>query len=309
MRKEWLEKDYYAELGVSKDASAKEIKKAFRSLARQYHPDNNPDDASAEARFKEINEAYDTLSDDETRKEYDHAREMGYFVGGPSGGQQYVRVEDLFGSGFGGGGVAGDSFQDVFGGFQDLFGRGAARPPRQAKGQDVSGTISLTFHEALTGVTREFAVSDRSVKVRIPKGVSNGTKVKVAGKGGPGVNGGPAGDLFVTVHVGSHPVFRRKGKKDLSITVPLSYTEAALGAVVTVPTLSGTTRIKVPAGTQSGTTMRVSGKGVETASGTGDLHVTLEVAVPKEISDAERDALEALRSAEAEWNPRATLGV
>ncbi len=307
MRKEWLEKDYYAELGVGKDASAKEIKKAFRSLARQYHPDNNPGDSEAEARFKEINEAYDTLSEEETRKEYDHAREMGYFVGGPSGGQQYVRVEDLFGNGFGDG--PGGSFQDVFGGFQDLFGRGATRPPRQAKGQDVSGSINLTFHEALTGVMREFTVGDQSVKVRIPKGVANGTRVKVAGKGGQGLNGGPAGDLFVTVHVGNHPVFHRKGKKDLAITVPLSYTEAALGAVVTVPTLSGTTRIKVPAGTQSGTTMRVSGKGVETANGTGDLHVTLEVAVPKEISDAERDALEALRSAESAWNPRAKLGV
>ena len=307
MRKEWLEKDYYAELGVDKDASQSEIKKAFRKLARDLHPDNNPGDEAAEARFKEINEAYETLSDEDTRKEYDHAREMGYFVGGPAGGQQYVRVEDLFG----GGSVQGGGFQDLLGGFQDLFGRGgrAQAPPRPQKGQDVTGSISLTFHEALAGATREFSVGSGSVKVRIPKGVADGTKVRVGGKGGPGANGGPAGDLFVTVHVGEHPVFGRSGKRNLTITVPVTYTEAALGAVVTVPTLDGTTKIKVPAGTQTGTTMKITGKGVETAKGTGDLLVTLEVAVPTAISDDERRALEQLQEAEAEWRPRARLGV
>lgn len=306
MRKEWLEKDYYAELGVTKDASDKEIKKAFRKLAREFHPDSHPDDPEAETRFKEINEAYETLSDPETRTEYDHAREMGYFVGGPQGGQQYVRVEDLFGSG---GFSGGSGAQDLFSGFQDLFGGGRRQAPRPTKGQDVAGSISLSFHEALVGPTREFSVNGSSVKVKIPKGVSDGTKVRVSGKGGPGANGGPAGDLYVTVHVGSHPIFTRTGKRDLEIAVPITYAEAALGAVVTVPTLEGTTKIKVPAGTTSGSKLKVSGKGVETASSRGDLIVTIEVAVPSSLSDDERRALESLRDAQADWNPRASLGV
>ncbi len=306
MRKEWLEKDYYAELGVDKNASQKEIKKAFRSLARKFHPDNNPDDATAEARFKEINEAYDTLSDEETRKEYDHAREMGYFVGGPEGAQQYVRVEDLFGGGAAG--ARGGAPQDLFGGFQDLF-SGGARRPRPQKGADMSGSITLSFHEALAGPTKEIVVNGKRVKVKIPKGVADGTKVRVKGKGAPGVNGGPAGDLIVKVRVGTHPIFGRKGKRDLTIDVPITYTEAALGAVISIPTLDGSSKIKIPAGTQGGTTMKLSGKGVETAKGTGNLLVTLHIAVPTSISDDEREALEALRRAENGWNPRAHLGV
>ncbi len=302
MRKEWLEKDYYAELGVSKDASQKEIKKAFRSLARTFHPDNNPADEAAEARFKEINEAYETLSDEEVRKEYDHAREMGYFVGGPGGQQQYVRVEDIFGGG------QGASTQDVFTGFQDLFGT-ARRQRRAHRGADATGAIALSFHEALAGPTKELSVGGRVVKVKMPKGVADGSRVRVKGKGAPGINGGPPGDLYVTVHVGSHPVFGRKGKRDLTIDIPIRYSEAALGSVISVPTLNGSTKIKIPAGTQGGTTMKVSGKGVDTGTATGDLLVTLHIAVPTSISDQERSALEALQTAEADWNPRAHLGV
>ncbi|MEN8238373.1 MAG: DnaJ C-terminal domain-containing protein [Actinomycetota bacterium] len=301
MRKEWLDKDYYAELGVAKDASQKEIKKAFRTLARDYHPDNNPDDTQAETRFKEVNEAYETLSDEEVRKEYDHAREMGYFVGDTVGGQQYVRVEDIFGGGQGG------STQDLFTGIQDLFGT-ARRQRRPQKGADVSGSISLTFHEALSGVTKELSVGDRTVKVKIPKGVADGTRVRVKGKGAPGANGGPTGDLYVTVHVGTHPLFGRKGSKDLTIEVQIRYTEAALGAVISVPTLNGSSKIKIPAGTQGGTTMKLSGKGIETAKATGDLLVTLHVAVPTSISDDERIALKTLHAAEADWDPRSHLG-
>lgn len=304
MRKEWLEKDYYAELGVAKDASDKDIKKAFRKLAREFHPDSHPDDPAAETRFREINEAYETLSDAETRSEYDHAREMGYFVGGPRGDQQYVRVEDLFGQG---GGFPGGA-QDLFGGLQDLFGS-SRRQPRPTKGQDVAGSIGLTFHEALAGPTKEFSIDGSTVKVKIPKGVSDGTKVRVTGRGGRGSNGGPAGDLYVTVHVGSHPVFARSGKRDLAITVPITYAEAALGAVVTVPTLDGTTKIRVPAGTTSGSKLKVKDKGVETTGGRGDLIVTLEVAVPTNLTDGERRALESLRDAQADWNPRSSLGV
>ena len=306
MRKEWLEKDYYAELGVAKDASQKEIKKAFRNLAREFHPDNNPDNERAETRFKEVNEAYETLSSSEIRSEYDHAREMGYYVGDPGGQQQYRRVEDIFGGSQGGG--FGGSTQDIFSGFQDLFGTaGHRRGPQQ--GADLSSAVSLSFHEGLSGPTREFSLDGRTIKVKIPKGVADGTRVRVKGKGEPGSNGGPAGDLFVTVHVGVHPVFDRKGKRDLTIEIPIRYSEAAAGAVITVPTLEGSTKIKIPPGTQGGTTMKISGKGVETATATGDLLVTLHIAVPTALSDAESAAIDDLKAAEVDWDPRAYLGV
>jgi len=306
MRKEWLEKDYYATLGVAKTASGKEIKKSFRKLAREFHPDNNPDDAVAEARFKEINEAYDTLSNDDERREYDHAREMGYFVGDTGGHQQYVRVEDLFG----GQAAQGGGFQDLLGGLGDLFGQGGRQyQPRPSAGRNLQADLSLTFHEALAGSTKTVGVDGRRVKVKVPQGIADSTKVRLAGKGEPGANGGPAGDLFVRVHVAEHPVFERTGKRDLKIDVPVTFAEAALGAVVEVPTLEGTTKIRVPKGTQGGTSMKVSGKGVETANGTGDLLVTLRVTVPTELSDSERELLEAFRDERATDNPREHLGV
>ncbi len=308
MRKEWLEKDYYATLGVSKTASSKEIKKAFRKLAREFHPDNNPGDAVAEARFKEINEAYDTLSDADDRKEYDHAREMGYFVGDPGGHQQYVRVEDLFGGRQPGGG---GGFQDLLGGLGDLFGQGGGRQyqPRPTVGRNLQADLSLTFHEALAGATKTVNVGGRNVKVKVPKGISDGTKVRLAGKGEPGSAGAPAGDLFVRVHVAEHPIFERSGRRDLKIDVPVTFAEAALGAVVQVPTLDGTTKIRVPAGTQGGTLMKVSGKGVENANKTGDLLVTIRVTVPTDLSETEKELLEAFRDERLPDNPRTHLGV
>lgn len=304
MRKEWLEKDYYATLGVSKNASDKEIKKAFRKLAREFHPDNNPGDAVAEARFKEVNEAYDTLSDADDRKEYDHVREMGYFVGDQGGHQQYVRVEDVFGGGMGGGG-----FQDLLGGLGDIFGQGARRQqPRPMAGRNLQSDLSLTFHEALAGPTKTVGIDGRTVKVKVPQGIADETKVRLKGKGEPGANGGPAGDLFVRVHVASHPVFGRSGKRDLTIAVPVTFAEAALGAVIQIPTLDGDTKIRVPAGTQGGTTMKVSGKGVETSNGSGDLLVTIEVTVPTDLSDTQRELLETFRD-DAPENPREHLGV
>lgn len=297
-----MEKDYYAELGVEKGTDQKRIKKAFRKLAREFHPDRNPGDTKSESRFKEINEAYDTIGTPDQRKEYDHAREMGYFVGGPQGNQQYVRVEDFDGGPGGFGGTA----QDLFGGLQDLF--GGARQPRAHKGQDLASSLSLTFHEALAGPTKEFDLGNETVKVKIPKGVSNGARVRVKGRGGPGVNGGPRGDLFVEITVGTHPIFGRKGKRDLTIDVPVSYSEAALGAVISIPTLTGTTKIKVPAGTQPGATMKLSGKGVETAKTTGDLLVTMRVVVPTHISAEERAAIESLQESEQGRNPRRNLG-
>lgn len=297
-----MEKDYYAELGLEKGADQKQIKKAFRKLAREFHPDRNPGDTKSESRFKEINEAYDTIGTPDQRKEYDHTREMGYFVGGPQGNQQYVRVEDFDGGPGGFGGTA----QDLFGGLQDLF--GGARQPRAHKGQDLASSLSLTFHEALAGPTKEFDLGNETVKVKIPKGVSNGARVRVKGRGGPGVNGGPRGDLFVEITVGTHPIFGRKGKRDLTIDVPVSYSEAALGAVISIPTLTGTTKIKVPAGTQPGATMKLSGKGVETAKTAGDLLVTMRVVVPTDISAEERAAIESLQESEQGRNPRRNLG-
>ncbi len=306
MRKEWLETDYYATLGVPKTASDKDLKKAYRKLAQKYHPDKNPDDAAAELKFKEINEAYDVLGDPEQRKEYDHVREMGYFVGGPGGGQQYVRVEDLFGGGArrGGGGFGG--IEDLLGGFGDLFGRTAAQP-RPQPGRDVTAEVSLSFHEAISGTTRTITVDGSTVKVKIPAGIDDGGRVRVRGRGESGSNGGPPGDLFVKVHAGSHPVFGRSGR-NLLITVPVTFAEAALGAEINVPTLDGKVRLRVPAGTQSGKTFRVTGKGVASTKTTGDLLVTIEVVVPKDLTDDQRSLLEQFRDSTVD-DPRAHLGV
>ena len=307
MRKEWLEKDYYATLGVSKDAPQDEIKKAFRALARKLHPDNNPGDTAAEAQFKDVNEAYETLRKPETRKEYDQTRDLGYYAGDATGQQQRVRVEDIFGFQPGGSGQSTAGAQDLFGGFQDLFGGSRRQPPRQ--GPDAHGSIQLSFHEALQGATRQLSVGNETVKVKIPKGIAPGSKVRVKGKGGQGANGGPRGDLYVEVAVGEHPVFQRSGKKDLSISVPVSYPEAALGATISIPTLDGSTKIKVPPGSTTGNTVKLSGKGVETAKGTGDLLVRFIIVVNPDPSPDERQAIAALRSAESDWNPRSSLGV
>jgi molecular chaperone DnaJ len=306
VRREWLERDYYQILGVDRDATEKEITAAYRRLAKKYHPDNNPGDASAEARFKEISEANAVLSDAEQRQQYDQAREMfsrGTFVGGPGGGAQYVRIDDLgdLSDLFGGG---------LFGGLGDLFGtgrkQGRARPQR---GGDVQTEVSLTFHEAIQGTSRVLTMDGgHQVTVKIPAGVNDGARIRVRGQGLPGGPGAPAGDLYVTIHAGSHPVFQRSGR-DLKLRVPISFTEAALGADITVPTLDGKVTLRVPAGTSSGRTFRVSGKGVASAKGTGDLLVTVEVTVPKDLSPQARALLEQLRTAEAGDNPRSHLGV
>jgi len=310
VRREWVEKDYYQVLGVEESASDKEIQRAYRKLARQYHPDSNPDDAAAEAKFKDVSEAYHVLSDPEQRREYDEVRSAfarGAYVGGPGGGAQYVRVEDLgdLGDLFGGAGP--------FGGLGDLFGGGRrARRPGPRKGADLESEVHLTFHEAISGVTRTLKVTGpsgtRDVTVKIPAGVNDGARIRVRGKGMPGEAGGPAGDLYVRVHTGSHPVFGRSGRH-LTIDVPIRYTEAALGAQIPVPTLDGKVTVKIPPGTTSGTTFRVRGKGVATPKGTGDLLVTVQVAVPAHPTDDERAALEALRAVEVQHDPRAHLGV
>jgi len=306
VRKEWLERNYYEVLGVPKDASDKAIKKAYRKLAQQYHPDTSKGDPAAEAKFKDVREAYDVLGDAEKRAEYDKVRDMGYFVGGPggAGGQQYVRVEDMFGGAQAG---SGSPF-DVFSGLGDLFGRQSQ--PRRTAGRDVTTEVGLTFHQAISGVTRELNVEGQRVKVKIPQGVADGTRIRVRGKGAPGAMGGSHGDLYVLVKVGSHPIFERVGKLDLRLTAPITFVEAALGADITVPTLEGTVKLRIPPGTPHGKTFKVAERGVRDAQdNVGDLLVAVEVSVPQSLTDEQKKLLEKFRDNGPEENPRARLGV
>ena len=367
-----LDKDFYAVLGVTKTASADEIKKAYRTLAREYHPDKNAGDAKAEEKFKEISEAYDVLSDEGKRREYDEMRQYGAafgsggFPGGgfPGAGAQGVNLGDLFGdSGLG----------DMLGG---LFGGGGGATRRPAKGDDLTARVTLNFREAASGVTMSIplrseavcqtchgsgakpgtsphacsvcggsgqtvrqqggfgfaepcrachgrgqvvddpcptcsgvgvAMQSRTVKARVPAGVKDGATLRLAGKGAPGRHGGPAGDLLLTVHVGKHGVFGRKGDH-LTITVPVTFAEAALGASITVPTLDGdTVTLKVPAGTPSGRTFRVKGRGLTTKQKQGDLLVTVEVAVPQRVDGKAKEALQQYADVTAADDPRVDL--
>ncbi len=351
--RDYLEKDYYAALGVAKDADADAIKKAYRTLARKHHPDANAGDAQAEEKFKEVSEAYDVLSDDDKRREYDEMRAYGsagfsggqgnpFGAGSPFGGGQHtVNLDDLFGdSGLG----------ETLGG---LFGGRAPRGRRARKGTDLDAEVTISFRDAVDGTVlplrlstdgpchtcggtgakpgtsphscascrgsgqsvREqggFAFSEacrdchgrgvvvddpcpacrgigvgqqtRTVQVRLPAGVKDGARIRVKGKGGAGQGGGQPGDLFVTVHVRRHPVFGRKGDH-LTLTVPITFPEATLGATVKVPTLDGDpVSVKIPAGTPSGRTLRVRGKGFKRKDGRrGDLLATVDVAVPQRV--------------------------
>ncbi|MBB4893919.1 molecular chaperone DnaJ [Streptomyces olivoverticillatus] len=385
--KDFVEKDYYKVLGVPKDATEAEIKKAYRKLAREFHPDANKGDATAEERFKEISEANDVLADAKRRKEYDEARALfgnGGFRAGPggAGGSFNFDLGDLFGGAQGGAGTGagaggfGGGLGDVFGG---LFNRGGGAGTRTQprRGQDIESEVTLSFAEAVEGATVPLrmsssaackacsgtgdkngtprvcptcvgtgqvsrgagggfsltdpcpdckgrglipenpcdvckgsgrATSSRTMQVRIPAGVSDGQRIRLRGKGAPGERGGPNGDLYVVVHVGTHPVFGRKDD-NLTITVPVSYPEAALGGEVKVPTLGGPpVTLKLPPGTPNGRTMRARGKGAVRKDGTrGDLLVTVEVAVPKDLGDKAREALESYREATAGEDPRAEL--
>jgi molecular chaperone DnaJ len=304
VRREWLEKDYYGVLGVDRAATTGDIKKAYRKLAQRYHPDNNPDDTAAETRFREVTEAYDVLADPKARAEYDQARDAfsrGAWAGGPGGRTQYVRVDDVGDLGDLLGGLGG------FGGLGDLFGRGrAGSGPR--KGADVETDLSLSFHEGVAGATKTVQAGGRSVQVKVPPGIENGARIRLRGKGGPGEDGGPAGDLYVRVHVAPHPIFRRAGK-NLEVEVPITFTEAALGARIAVPTLDGKVTLKIPPGTPPGKTFRVTGKGVATPKGTGDLLVTVTVEVPETLSAEQRELLTRLADLDEQSNPRKHLGV
>ncbi|MBE9938824.1 MULTISPECIES: DnaJ C-terminal domain-containing protein [Cellulosimicrobium] len=320
---DWMEKDFYAALGVPKDADDAAIKKAYRKLARKYHPDQNQGDASAEAKFKEIGEAYAVLSDPKEREQYDAIRAMAgggaRFSAGP-GGAGGAGFEDVFGGMFGGGGGPGGTrvrystggqgaggFEDILG---SMFGGGAGQQfggPRPRAGADLAAATTLPFRQAVEGSTVTFTVDGRTVTTRIPPGVRDGQKIRLRGKGRPGTAGGPDGDLVVTVHVTPHPVFSLDGD-NLRITVPVTFPEAALGATIAVPTLDGSTvKVKVPAGTPSGRTLRVRGRGVKTAKSTGDLLVTVQVAVPQKLSKAAREAVETFAAETAGQDVRADL--
>ena len=317
-QREWFEKDYYKTLGVASTATAKEITSAYRKLAKKHHPDTNPGDDEL---FKEISAAYDVLGDADKRKEYDEVRTMGPAAGGFPGGFGG-------GGGFPGGGTyrtqdMGD-LGDLFGG---LFGRGR-RNPQQAgpqRGADVETELHLTFEDAVTGVTTSVNVTtdarchtcsgsgvehrNRSVKVRLPAGVEDGKRIRVKGRGAAGRAGGPAGDLYVIARVGRHSLFGRKGK-NLTLTVPVGFAEAALGTTLTVPTLDDQVTLRLSPGTPSGRTFRVKGRGVPGGKKTsaGDLLVTVEVAVPDELTDEQRAAVEELARV-IEPPSRASLGL
>ncbi|WP_199440466.1 molecular chaperone DnaJ [Umezawaea beigongshangensis] len=379
--REWIEKDFYRELGVSSDASGDEIKKAYRKLARELHPDANPGNAKAEARFKSVSEAYGVLSDTAKRKEYDEARRL--FAGGASfGGGGFgtgaggFDVGDLFnraGAGQAGAGGLGDLLGGLFN-RGSRGGAGSATRPR--RGEDVETDVRIDFTEAVRGatvplrlsspstcstcggngakpgtvphtcttcggaglVTRSqgaFAFSEpcgdcrgtgrvvddpcpecggdgvstktRTLTMRVPAGVDDGQRIRLAGQGEPGRNNGPSGDLFVRVHVNPHAVFGRSGN-DLTITVPVTFPELALGTTVTVPTLDSRVTLKVPAGTASGQVMRARGKGIARRDGTvGDLLVTLQVAVPNNTDAKAQELLRAYAEATAQHDPRADL--
>ena len=377
VRREWFDKDYYQVLGVPKNASAAEIKKAYRKLAQQHHPDANPGNKDAEDRFKEISGAYDVVGDAEKRKSYDRVRDMGAAgFGGPGGGGA-----GGWPGGFGGpGGVryetADFDLGDLLRGFGGAAGRGRQRQQRPQRGADLETEVEVSFDDAMTGTTvpvrfvgpavcqachgtgAEPGTSPitcptcggtgsvdvnqgffsmerpcpecrgagriiehrcptcrgsgaerrtRKFQVKIPAGVRDGARIRLGGRGEPGPAGGHAGDLFVRVRVGEHTLFGRKGD-NLTLELPVSYPEAALGANVEVPTLNGPVTLKVPAGTPNGKTFRVRGKGAPKKGGLGDLLVTVNVEVQGKLSREEKQLLKQLQEVQKE-SPRRRLGV
>jgi len=316
---DWFDKDFYKVLGVSKDVSDAELKKAYRKLARQYHPDSNPDNPKAEARFKEISEANSVLSDAEQRREYDQMRAMGTGARFSAGGRpgQPGGFEDVFGGMFANGGGrqqqrGGGGFEDIFGG---MFGgggfgqstggfRGSGGP---TKGRDLTTSVTLEFMTAIKGDTITIQGEGKPINTRIPEGVADGQKIRLKGKGEASPDGGPRGDLVLEVTVRKHPVFEREGL-NLRVDVPVTFVEATLGATIEVPTLGGEpVKLKVAPGTPSGRVLRVKGRGVTTSKGTGDLLASVVVAVPGNLPAAAKKALEEFAAAMPSDNPRLEL--
>ncbi|NIP39088.1 MAG: DnaJ domain-containing protein [Candidatus Dadabacteria bacterium] len=314
-------KDYYKILGVSKSASADEIKKAFRNLARKYHPDINPGDKKAEEKFKDIQQAYEVLSDTEKKKSYDMFGEAGFQGGTRPGGYQthYSTNFGDFGESVNFGGASGfSSFEDIF---SEIFGaRGGGRQQthrtRPSKGRDVEHQIEIDFNTAIKGGTRDIKIARESngkdyatetISVKIPSGVDNGSKIRVAGKGEPGRNSGMRGDLYLKVKVAPHPIFRRNNN-DIFLDLPVTIFEAALGAEVSVPTVDSTAKLKIPAGVQNGTKMRLKGKGVlnPKTRERGDQYINIVVSMPDKINETDKKKFEEL-SESINYNPRINI--
>ena len=296
--KDLYEKDFYKVLGVDKKAGADEIKKKYRTLARELHPDKNKGDAAKEEKFKGISEAYEILSDAKKRAEYDEARslyERGGFRAPMGGGQQGGDFNDIFGGG---------NPQDIF---ANLFG-GGRRGPR--KGQDLQTEATITFRESIVGTHLDLRLAtDRgatqNITARVPAGVNDGAKIRVKGKGAAG-EAGP-GDLFIMLHVKPHPIFARKGE-NLTLTLPVTFAEAALGADIKVPTMSGDdVTVRIAPGTSNGRTLRVKGRGITKGATTGDLLVTVDVQVPQRVDGKALDALRAFAEETAHEDVRADL--
>ena len=331
---DWFEKDFYAILGVSADADAAAIKKAYRKLARKLHPDQNPGDKAAEKRFKEIGEAYAVLSSTEERKQYDAIRSMSrggarFTSGGPGGGGGGAGFEDVFSNLFGGGGggrggnvrfnTGGGggqaNLEDLLGGMfaqqgqqaqQGYGGFGSTPGPR--RGHDLEARTTLPFRDAVEGSTVTLSTADGSrITARIPAGVRDGQKIRLRGKGAPGDQGAPAGDLILTVQVAKHSLFGRDGD-NLTVDLPVTFAEAALGSTVSVPTLSGDpVKVRIAAGTPNGRVLRVKGRGIAAKNHVGDLLAKVTVAIPQRLSDKARAAVEVLRAEEADADPRADV--
>ncbi len=321
---DWFDKDFYKMLGVTKDVSDADLKKTYRKLARKYHPDSNQGDATAEAKFKEISEAYSVLADPKQRKEYDEIRAMGSgarFTAGGGGGGGFEDVFSRFGQGSRGQSA---DFEDIFAMFNQGqpqgagggFGSGRFGQPSGGfrgfggpqKGADVTARTTLDFTTAVQGETITLqGENGKPFKVKIPAGVSDGQKIRLRGRGRPSPDGGESGDIVVQIKVRPHPIFTRDGL-NLRVTVPVTFTEATLGATIEVPTLGGdVVKLRVAPGTPSGRVLRVKGRGVKTTKGTGDLLAELQVAVPAHLDDAAREALQRFHDLEPKENPRAEM--
>lgn len=307
-----MAQDYYALLEISKTASQDEIQKAYRKLARKYHPDLNPDDKSAQQKFKDVQHAHDVLSDPEKRKMYDQfgpdfERMGGGHPGGgyPGGGAGGFSFEDIFGGGSGPGG-GGFQFDGDVGDIFRQFGGGGApggrrRQPRgPQKGNDLSANLTVPFNTAILGGEASIGVmqsgKQESIQVKIPPGIESGKKMRLRGQGEQSPNGGPSGDLIATLSVAAHPFFKRNGK-NLELRLPVTFSEAALGATVDIPTPGGTVSLKIPPGSSGGRKLRIKGQGVRSSDSPGDLYVELQIKLPEtlsaaeNISDSTRDAI------------------
>jgi molecular chaperone DnaJ len=292
---DWIEKDFYKILGVTKGVSDADLKKAYRKLAKANHPDLHPGDQAAESRFKDISEAYDVLSDVTERREYDAVRAMGGGARFQAGGRgsQGGGFEDVFSNFFGGGGFPSGG-----------FGGGGFAPQR---GQDLTTSSSVDFIDSIHGTNVKLTVSGKPVTLKVPAGIQDGQKLKLKGKGQPSPNGGQAGDLVVTIKVRPHPVFTRDGD-NVRVVVPVTFAEAVLGAVISVPVLGGEpVKLKVAPGTPNGRTLRVKGKGVQHESHQGDLLASVDILVPNRISKKAEEALRAFDNEIPVEDPRATL--